>query len=127
MLPVGNCHVEILFAFSGRNPAAVGTSFDLPPRYGGSESSSVKEPSVQGEKPKKRLKRPAAADADHAPLGAGSGKDDDDEEPESDDLDGLDGLLNLGDEGGPKKRPAASTKGSQKKPATSKRGAKKQD
>ena len=79
----------------------------LPPRYGSSAEESSPKPSETDEKPKKNEKkrkttRKKGTDDDHVPLGPGTRDDDDDEG--SDDLVGLDNLLQLGEDGGPKKK-----------------------
>ena len=89
---------------SGQPAASVATT--LPPRYGSSAEESSPKPSETDEKPKKNEKkrkttRKKGTDDDHVPLGPGTRDDDDDEG--SDDLVGLDNLLQLGEDGGPKK------------------------
>lgn len=113
---------------SGQPAASVATT--LPPRYGSSAEESSPKPSETDEKPKKNEKkrkttRKKGTDDDHVPLGPGTRDDDDDEG--SDDLVGLDNLLQLGEDGGPPKKPASksSTGGSKKRPSTSKRSKKK--
>ena len=101
----------------------------LPPRYGSSAEESSPKPSETDEKPKKTQKKrkttkKKGGDDDLAPLNPG--KRDDDEDEGSDDLEGLDQLLELGEDGPPKKRPASkSSTGSKKRPSTSKRSKKK--
>ena len=98
----------------------------MPPKYGSSaEESSSKDAnddkkSKSEKKPKEtkkdRKKGKKTEDADHVPLGPGHGPDDD----ESDDLEGLDRILQFDADGNPKKRPS-SRKGSgttKKRPAT---------
>ena len=97
----------------------------LPPRF-----SSAEEESPDGVKPKAKAKRAskkrkeAEADADHEPIEEDG---DDDEEDDSQELAGLNNLLQLDGDGNVKKRPAGKAKGVCKRPAGRQSGGKQKD
>ena len=110
--------------------AASSAAHDLPGRYGssteesspnqgttGTKKKEESKPKGKGVKPK-RGKSKEDPDADHSPLGHVDDKGDDDE---SDDLAGLEDLLQLDGDGNPKKRPASKktkTTGAKKRPSS---------
>ena len=101
----------------------------LPPRYGSSAEES-KTPSETEEKPKTKpvRKRKQNKDGEDERVPLGRGKKDDTDENDSDDLDGLQDLLQLDGDGVPKKKPSTKSKssGASKRPASSK-GSRKKD